>query len=300
MSGQRGRILLNKPARGHFGLSRWRLLFAAPFLAVGAWVAGIGVGVFPQQPGTAALPPWLAAVIGIIFFVVGLYLVSEMLRGMAGRALARRGRDMAPWRFDHHWSGLVVHDETGWSAYRSLAGACAFGVFVAVLHMPLFLEPDPKRLPVMLYVVLGLFDLILLGLLLVARRLRYGRTRVRLNTFPFYMGDALEVALEGGAALADRHGLRATLRCVEEAVETHGQGKDSTTGLVCYQIYGEQRMFDTDPRGHAALSFALPADLPGNRLLDMPPTYWEIEVRVTQPGVDYVGIFLMPVYRAPA
>ena len=305
MSGQRQRVLLNKPARGRLGLSRWGLLFALPFLAVGAWMAGIGVGVYPPQPGTAALPPWLVAVIGIIFFVAGLYIVAETLRGMAGRALAARGRDLALWRFDRHWSHQVIHDDTGWSAYRSLAGAGAFGVFVAVLHMPLFLEPDPKRLPVMLYAVLGIFDLITAallarGLLLVARRLRYGRTRVRLGTFPFYVGNTLDLAYEGGAALADLRGLSATLRCVEEQIETWGRGEDRTTRSVCYQVYGDERTFDTDRHGRAALSFSLPADLPGNRLLETPPTYWELEVRAARPGVDYVGTFLMPVYRTSA
>ncbi len=100
VTGQRERVLLNKPPRGRLGLSRWGLLFAAPFLAVGAWMAGIGVGIYPQQPGTTALPPWLVAAIGIIFFVAGLYIVAETLRSMAGRALAARARGLALWRFD--------------------------------------------------------------------------------------------------------------------------------------------------------------------------------------------------------
>ncbi|OGI38860.1 MAG: hypothetical protein A2V91_00780 [Candidatus Muproteobacteria bacterium RBG_16_64_10] len=170
--------------------------------------------------------------------------------------------------------------------------------------MPLFLEPDPKRLPVMLYVVLGIFDLITAallarGLLLVARRLRYGRTCVRFGTFPFRVGNTLDLAYEGGAALADLRGLSATLRCVEEQIETWGRGEDRTTRSVCYQVYGDERTFDTDRHGRAALSFDLPADLPGNRLLETPPTYWELEVRAARPGMDYAGIFLMPVYRTP-
>ena len=295
MTDQRRRVpLLDKPPRGRFSPSGWGLLFALPFLVVGAWVAGIGAGVFPEQPGTAALPWWLVAGIGVLFFAVGFHLAVETLRGMAVRALAARVRDLAPWRFDRRWSRRVVHDETGWAAYKSLAGAGAFGVFVAVLHAPLVLEPDPKRLPVMLYVVLGVFDLIFLGLLLhgltlVTRRLRYGRTRVRLEAFPFYVGATLDVVFEGGAALADRRGLRATLRCIEE-----GPGDDRP---VCYQVWAEERVFDTDHEGRAALSFELPADLPGNRLLETPPTYWQLEARETRPGVDYAGTFLMPVYR---
>lgn len=307
MAGQRERVLLNKPPRGRLGLPRGALLLALPFAGVGAWVAGIGTGVFAPQPGTSALPPWLVIVIGLIFFAVGLYLVAETLRGVARAALAERLRGAAlPWRLDYSWPRqLVVHDEVGWSAYRSLAGAGAFGAFVAVLHVPIFLEPDPAKLPVMLYVVLGIFDLITLGLLLhglllAARRLRYGRTRVRFNAFPFYLGANLDVVFEGGGALAGMQGLSATLRLVEEAVETHGHGKNRSTRLVCYRAYGEERVLDTDRQGKASLSFPLPADLPGNRLLDTPPAYWELEVRAARPGVDYVGTFLMPVYRAAA
>ena len=307
MAGQRERLLLNKPPRGRLGLSRGGLLLALPFAGVGAWVTGIGTGVFAPQPGTSALPSWLVIVIGLIFSAIGLYLVAETLRSVGRTALAKRLHGTAmPWLLDYSlWQQRAVHDEVGWSAYRSLAGAGAFGAFVAVLHMPILLEPDPAELPVMLYVVLGIFDLITLGLLLhglllVARRLRYGRTRVRLNAFPFYVGQALDVVFEGGSALAGMEGLSATLRLVEEAVETHGHGKDRSTRLVCYQIYGDERAFDTDRQGKASLSFPLPAELPGNRLLDTPPTYWELEVRAARPGVDYVGTFLMPVYRAAA
>ena len=192
----------------------------------------------------------------------------------------------------------------GFPVYKLLNQLSNFTHNTAYINHPLFLEPDPAKLPAMLYGVLGIFDLITLALLLhglrlVARRLRYGRTRVRLNTFPFYVGNTFDLAYEGGAALADLQGLSATLRCVEEQIETWGHGKGRTTRSVCYQVYGDERTFDTDPHGRAALSFGLPADLPGNRLLETPPTYWELEVRAARPGVDYDGVFLMPVYRAP-
>lgn len=304
MAGERARVLLNKPPRGRLHLSRGALLLALPFVAVGAWLAGIGTGIFAPQPGSAALPAWVVVVFGLIFFAVGLYLTAETLRSIARAVRARRLHGAAvPWRLDYAWPRqALIYDEVGWSAYRSLAGALAFGVFVAVLHMPLFLEPDRSRLPAMLYLVLGIFDLITLallarGLLLAARRLRYGRTRVRLGALPFHTGGTLDVTFEGGAALAGLTGLTATLRLVEEAVETHGHGKDRTTKLVCYRVYADARTFDTDRAGRATLSFPLPADLPGNRLLETPPSYWEIEVRAARLGVDYAGTFLMPVYR---
>lgn len=300
-------MLLNKPPRGWIGLSRAALLLALPLVGVGAWVAGIGAGVFAPQPGTSALPPWLVIAIGLLFFAAGLYLVAGMLRSAARAVRAMRLRaSTMPWLLDYDWPvERAIRDEVGWSAYRSLAGAGAFGAFVAVLHAPILLEPDPAKLPLMLYVVLGIFDLITLGLLLhglllVARRLRYGRTRVRLKAFPFYAGEALDVAFEGGDTLVGMRGLTATLRLVEEAVEMHGRGRDRGPRLVCYQVYGEARAFDTDRQGNASLSFRLPADLPGNHLLDAPPTYWELEVRAARPGVDYVSTFLMPVYRAAA
>lgn len=118
----------------------------------------------------------------------------------------------------------------------------------------------------MAYVVIAilnlfLFALLLYTLLLVVRRLRFGRTRVRLNAFPFSLGGTLDAVFEGGAGLANAPGLNVTLRCIEEAIETHGHGKDRSTRL------------------------------------ETPPTYWELTVRAALPSVDYEGVFLMPLYR---
>jgi hypothetical protein len=88
------------------------------------------------------------------------------------------------------------------------------------------------------------------------------------------------------------NGLVVSLRCVEEK---HVQDGDSTK--IEYQHkFEETRTVSTDPLGMAHLDFDVPADAPGNQLLDGPARYWELEAKADLPGADYAATFLLPVY----
>ena len=45
------------------------------------------------------------------------------------------------------------------------------------------------------------------------------------------------------------------------------------------------------------LQFVLEDDLPGNRLAESPPSYWQLHVEAEVTGVDYNAYFFIPIYR---
>ena len=158
--------------------------------------------------------------------------------------------------------------------------------------------------------VVGIFDLMLLGALLRAgyllvRYARYGASTIRFRRFPFFLGDTLEVTLPRTERVAALGRLTATLRCVQERYHVHGSGRSRRSVVVCYELYGETRVVGATPgnrgrRREAAeisISFALPAGDYGTRLGERPPRYWQLELTAEVPGVDYAASFLVPVYE---
>jgi len=101
-------------------------------------------------------------------------------------------------------------------------------------------------------------------------------------------------------ALRNFETLDCTLRCVEEAYETRGE----CTQVVCYALYqDEQKLPEKTVGREVALSFPLPPtkdeagdEIPPTALSKRPATYWELEIHAETPGIDYKGLFLLPVY----
>ena len=151
--------------------------------------------------------------------------------------------------------------------------------------------------------VIVVFDLVVLALIgqffyNLGQFIKYGNSRLRFNSFPFYLGDKLSVVLVGLPSQVNE--VQMDLRFVEEQYEIRGSGKNRSQRVICYQLYHENRTLkgkDISPSGTLALEW----DLPGepeltSALSHRPARFWELEVRAETPGVDYHSRFLLPVY----
>jgi hypothetical protein len=90
--------------------------------------------------------------------------------------------------------------------------------------------------------------------------------------------------------------LQAELNLVEESFVRSRSERRSTP--IWRSLHHDARPFSLNAAGRARLTFDLPDDAPGNDLWAEPPRYWELEVTARATGVDYRGLFMLPVYRA--
>ena len=188
----------------------------------------------------------------------------------------------------------------GARALNTVFANLVFIFFLVPFHLIFLADKEWDWIPM---VVLGLFDIAIAVMLgyagyLVLRYLKFGESRVIYGTLPLYTGSQVRLAFEGGRLLENCSSIEAQLVCIEEFYER--KGKNSRA--VFEQLYASTRQFSTGASGAAQLEFDLPQDAPGTRLAVEGgefPRYWELVVTAKLPGIDYEGLFLLPIY-APA
>lgn len=276
-------------------------------LALGASIALIAADVI-QVPDAAFHAPRL--VVGLIgagtFGVAGVVFIVRGVRGIARARRADRERLLAPeapWRWDRAW-GRSGEDAPRWRrARRGVYGAAWFCAFLAAGIAVAFTTDatTPVRAGVLVMSAIGLVP-VWLAVRRVAEARKYGRTFVRWNPFPAFVGERITVSF--GVTRKEPVFSRMTfrLRCIEERVVETTSGRGSTEAkVVAFALHESVRTLDvkTDmprPRVEAVLPFEIPPGLPGTDLGRDLPTYWELEVEGEAPGLDYRMQFLLPVY----
>ncbi len=284
------------------GFGLWAVLFGCPFLGAGLFVFALSAGTIPLSSESGKPPPaWVLVVFGAVFALVGGALMTAGLRGW----LRERRRDAIfarhpdePWRGDHPWDTRYSYDR-GSDPLPVLALAAFMTLFLSMFNYFAFFD-DQAPLPV--GCIVGVFDVLCLAVWgaafhVLGRRLKYGKTRVRFDTFPFLVGHPLRVTLELPRALRDFPELRATLRLAEQRWEKSRRGNKTTHTLVTYERWAEEQVIPRDRiDGAVSLEFAVPAGAPTTDLASTTPRYWELQLDAETPGIDYHGLFLLPVY----
>jgi hypothetical protein len=295
-----GRELSNHTDRSGTTIHGW------PSIAVGSVFATVGftIGVLAllgrlQMSGDT--PPWIGTVMGAVFAIAG---CSFIVHGWAGLAVRRRADRLRathvqePWVWDHPWDEIGSRDDAG----RRIGRAISFTAFLALFMVPFnwigFLSPER---PLPFTIVAAVMDCTLLGcgwwsVYLIKRRAKYGVSMLRFRRFPFRAGDEVELHLARPRALAGIESPDAVLRCVQERYETRGTGDDRSRVVVAYEMWSATQRAEY-VRGEYVWRFAVPEGVPGTALSERPPRYWELEVKIETPGVDYAGVFLVPVYE---
>jgi hypothetical protein len=294
-------VLANEPAAS-LGEGGCLLAFGLPFVAAGAYLAWV-TRFHPEQLffSGPVMPTKLIYAFAGLFVASGAILWSTALRAMgAGFARARRARSYphTPWLADRAWD---VKGE------RQRPWAGAMSSFTLIGFLALFLLPfhwwmyADTWIPGVL--ILALFDLVFLAFLTywlyaVARSLKYGRAWVGYDRFPYFLGEPLDLRLGCRGGLDRFTKLTVTIRFVRVKNEVQGRNRQA----VCHQHWAEEMAFDPGLlRGATALpiSLVLPAGDYANALSADPPRYWEIEAKGEAPGIDFLALFLLPVYARP-
>lgn len=272
--------------------------FGSAFAAVGVTLAVLAA--LGKIEASTGVPTWLGPFMGVLFAIAG---ASFIMHGILSVRLQRRTQrlrathEQQPWVWDHPWDESGSPDDST----RRIGRAAWTAAFVALFLVPFnwvgFLSPDRGGAFAVVAVVM---DLVLIALgarvaYLIAQRAKYGLAMLRFRRFPFRPGTEMELHMARPRRLAGVTSPEAVLRCVQERYETRGTGEDRSQAIVAYEVWSDRQRGEFR-RGEFVWRFALPAGLPGTALSERPPRYWEVELKVETPGVDFAGTFLVPVY----
>ena len=276
-----------------------------PSIAIGSLFGVVGVGIaflstFGWIEPARGVPWWIVAIVGMVFALAG---VSFVVHGMVCMEVQRRAARLRPtharepWIWDHPWDDQGSRDDSGRRIARAIWGSAFLALFLIPFNWIGFLSPER---PAIFAVVAVLMDGMLLASIarigyLIAQRSKYGPAMLRFRRFPFHPGGEVEVHLARPAHLAGVETPQALLRCVQERYEVEGSGKNRRQVVVAYELWSARETAEFR-RGEFIWRFVVPAGLPGTALSERPPRYWELELRVEVPGIDFAGTFLVPVY----
>jgi len=299
-----GRALQNRMGRSGIALpSGCAILFGLPFLATGV-IAFALIGAYGTAEGVP-LPVSLA--FGAVFTAAGTYVIAS---GVLGTVRKRRQRELAltqpeaPWLADHPWDITEAVDRPLGRVVKPVLLSAFLFVFLIPFNYLVFVSEEwADELLALIFVYV--FDAIWVttvgyALYCLVRYLKFGASSLRFSSFPFFLGERLQVQFAFPEGLHDFRTLKATLRCVEERFESpDGQSNE----VRCYETWADTVCLEGgsldagDPV--IALAFDIPTDARSTALAERPPVYWEIEIKADLPGIDYKATFLVPVYARP-
>ena len=266
-------------------------LFGLPFFLAGAAAMLAGAG---QSSGGE---PWVLVAIGAVFAIAGAGLLVAGGRSvLRERELQANLLDYAeePWRFDG-WHPELARDQTS-----GVLAPFASALFVALFMVPFNYFMIFKSNELFPQVIIGLFDLVILGLIghafyRLGRRVKYRDGRLRYREMPLLASKPIHLTLRLPKALRGRfETLECTFRCAEQLWEQQGDQKT----LMTYEVYCDARSFSSgELEGELTLDYVVPSEVPGTVLHGDSVFFYELEVKAETPGIDYRATYLLPVYR---
>jgi hypothetical protein len=305
-NGGRRRLSGSLQKRGaKMGMGTWvAFLFGTPFVGAGVAIILMGTRILRVDPASVHAPYWVLTAAGACFVLGGL-----AVWGAAGRQLAvnrRRRKAMRehpnePAFADYEWDpkGFEV---SGWPGAAKVMGlAMGLTLFLSIFNYWAFVKGDgwvPK-------LVVAIFDGV--GVLMwwqacqaIGSAFKFGRSRIMFTRFPYNVAEPVVIRWQPSEGISEMNRGSFTLRCVEEWTETTGSGKSRAVQLVHEELWSAQWMLG-QPRklplkDVVELSYDLPAGAPPTRLSADRPVFWELEVSLDLPGLDFKQSYLVPIY----
>ncbi|MBI5211164.1 MAG: hypothetical protein HY927_14425 [Elusimicrobia bacterium] len=276
------------------------IAFALPFVAAGVFMIAMGLG-HTRAKGNA--PGGVLAAMGVCFAAAGVMVIVQGFQVHRTETLRAEGKNRdpgRPWLWDHAWDPTGTDDD----GVEVTAGSLVWGAFIALFMVPFnWWAFFSKEGNIFVGAITGLFDAISLALLAhglyrLSVGLKYGRSRLRFESFPFYMGETARVALLAAERLEGARSLKAKLSCLKGRIIRD----DESERVVMEPIYEEEKGLGgaraAPIGGQIPLSFDIPADQGLPTALSEPvPVQWRLDLTADTEGLDFRAGFRLPVYR---
>ena len=305
-SAGRRRLSGNLPKRGtRLGMSDGAgLAFGGVFVAVGAYIILIGTKIVTVNPARVHAPYWVLTVAGLSFALGGFMVWGMTWKQFAAerrRVEAMRRHPDEPALADYPWhpGGFTVSEWPG--AAKAFAWAMGMTVFFSIFNWWAWGPMGDWFVKSMV----SLFDLINLAFWLaalrqLARAIKFGHSRVEFTTFPCRPDNPVVLRWQPGSGVSRINRGTFTFRCVEEWMESTGYGKNRSVIVVHEELWSAQGILEQprtlQPREAVELRYELPPDARSTHLDAGKPLFWELEVKLELPGLNFNETYLVPVY----
>lgn len=237
--------------------------------------------------------PYFGCIVGITALLLFIQAFRTRHRQSTFRRLREEQGD-EPWLWDFRWDRRGISD-------RRLSSLRVFlcelvGVSVLVMMMSHYIRracPGALGWLAVLALSAAALAIILWDSNMLAY-LKYGRSRLIFQDFPFLSGQDQTVRLINSEGVRGAQCMVVTLRCIEESADSFGRELETA------HLYSKTWAIPLEGKGWSGtpleIRIRIPADAPSTLLHCRPPTYWELEIRSDAPGVDYHASFLLPIY----
>jgi hypothetical protein len=281
-------------------------LFGLPFFLIGGYfILGVA-GVFPLDMSRSSVPAWVLGLVGVVFLSGGLLVWGmgiRTLRFQRRLALSGRTHQEEPACADYPWD-LNGFTPDRWKPIgQTLFTGIILGALMGVGNYVVFF--DDNNAPVFAKVIVGLFNTILLFLLYrlvkqILHAVKFGDSRLLFESFPVRRGALYTARIELPATARRAQSGKIELRQLNEQWHVRGRGKNQSKQLVhtCDWKGGRDLTsaeLNENP-GILTASFWIPDEAPTTKIDTDKPVFWELEVQLKLPGLDFRQEYLVPVY----
>jgi len=289
----------------HMGLPTWgAFLFGSLFVAAGTLIILVGAKVIPVKTRDVHAPFWVLTVAGATFAAGGFMvwgMAIKQYRSRRRHAEAARLQANEPAFADYAWDPRGYEGSRWKKAGYALGGAFFMSVFLSMFNYWAFWAKGPW----MVKAIVIIFDLILLAVwweafLRLGRAIKFGGSRIVFGSFPSRLAEPIAIRWRPAKGIVQTSKGSFTLRCVEEWFETRGSGKNQSTTMVHEEIWRQTWLLDESVLFRSGeeivLNFDAPSGAPATCLSAEKPVFWEFEVKLDLPGLDFEETYLVPVY----
>jgi hypothetical protein len=202
-----------------------------------------------------------------------------------------------PW----HPDGFDVSEWPG--VAKTAAFAIGLTIFMSMFNWWAFIAGGPWMIKAMVI----LFDCCALAMWLEAARqlgraLKFGHSRIIFTSFPCRPTEPVMIHWQPAGGVTQIRKGTFTLRCVHEWMESTGTGKNRETRIVHEERWSGRWLLEQphnlELKDAVELRYELPAHAQPTQLSADTPTFWELEVKLDLPGLDFQETYLVPIYNA--
>ncbi|HUR45907.1 MAG TPA: hypothetical protein VMZ27_08555 [Candidatus Saccharimonadales bacterium] len=281
-------------------------LFGTPFVGAGTFIILVGTKTVSVNPRTVHAPYWILTAIGTMFALAGLLIWGTGWKSWRAQVRSQqlfKSRSTHPAFADYPWNPRGFESERWKRSVTAVGVALLLTLFLSGFNYWAFADHGPWPVKI----IVGLFDLLGIAawwraLLLMGRALKFGGSQIAFTSFPYHIGKPVVVHWLPASGIAKPRSGTFTLRCVEEFYETTGTGENRSQTLVHEQRWkGTWFLEQPDairPGTKIDLQYEPPEDLPETQLSAARPIFWEFEVKLDLPGLDFVETYLVPIYAS--
>jgi hypothetical protein len=295
---------MNKQKESRVGLG-CLILFALPFAGFGLFALFKALSnIFSSNPDWSETIPLLVA--GSLFSLVG---VGLILGGIAGLKQQKKQEELqlrnpeSPWLWREGWASGRIKSK----ASQGMIGLWVFTVIWNAVSIPVSIIIVTQEIGMdnkIVFVVL-LFPLVGIITLFFAlketfRWKKFGVSIFEMQTLPGVIGGKLEGMVHTSIKQQLDKAANVRLSCVNRIVSGSGKNR-STSERILWQTETTLER-GTMPTGYKGLIVPVAFEIPSNcRETDSSnprnSILWRLKIDAAVPGLDYKGVFEIPVFR---